>query len=165
MIKAGQIVLLDGGTTAVQLACALPQGMAITVVTHSPEVAVELAGHPLVEVVMLGGKLFRHSMVNMGATTLEDARRIQADIYFMGVTGVHTEFGLTTGDFEEAALKRALHRQAAETVVLASSEKLGAASPYLITSLQDISSLVLSPATAKTVADSFEKMGVSIAYG
>lgn len=164
MIKAGQIVLLDGGTTAVQLAHALPQGMAITVVTHSPEVAVELAGHPLVEVVMLGGKLFRHSMVNMGATTLDEARRIQADIYFMGVTGVHPELGLTTGDFEEAALKRALHRQAAETVVLASSEKLGAASPYLIAQLQDISSLVLPPVTSKAIGDSFEKIGVSIVY-
>lgn len=164
MVKAGQIVLLDGGTTAVQLARALPQGLTITVVTHSPEVAVELGAHPAIDVVMLGGKLFRHSMVNMGASTLVEARHIQADIYFMGVAGVHAELGLTTGDFEEASIKRALHKQAAETVVLASSEKLGAVSPYFVAHLQDISTLILSPVASQAAGDALQRAGLSIVY-
>jgi DeoR/GlpR family transcriptional regulator of sugar metabolism len=66
------------------------------------------------------------------------------DVYFMGVTGVHLQAGLTTGDYEEAALKRALHAQAAETVVLTSPEKLGAVSPYVIAPLSAISILGLN---------------------
>ena len=85
---------------------------------------------------MLGGRLFRHSMVNVGAAVIDAAQRLRADIYFMGVTGVHPQAGLSTGDAEEAAVKRALHERAAETVVLASSEKLMAASPFLVTALQ-----------------------------
>ena len=70
----------------------------------------------------------------------------------MGVTGVHVRSGLSTGDFEEAAVKRALHERAAETVVLASGEKLGAASMFAIAPLSEIATLVMPRGTpAKTV--------------
>ena len=47
-------------------------------------------------------------MVNVGAALIDAAARLRADAYFMGVTGVHPKEGLTTGDGEEAAVKRAL---------------------------------------------------------
>jgi Transcriptional regulators of sugar metabolism len=78
-----------------------------TIVTHSPTIAVELVRHPNVEVVILGGRLFKHSVVAVGAALVEAASRIRADTYFMGVTGVHAEAGLSTGDLEEADVKRA----------------------------------------------------------
>jgi DeoR/GlpR family transcriptional regulator of sugar metabolism len=56
---------------------------------------------------------------------------------------VHPDAGLSTGDAEEAAVKRALHERAAETIVLASVEKLMAASPFLVTSLSEISLLMV----------------------
>ena len=142
MIQKGQVVLLDGGTTAVQVARHIPQHLQATVVTHSPSVAVELAQHQKIEVIVIGGKLFKHSVVAMGVMALEQIVRIRADIYFMGVTGVHPEAGLTTGDFEEAAIKQALSRSAAETIVLASAEKMGAASAYLVMPLADLSGLI-----------------------
>ena len=125
MIRDGQIVIVDGGTTAVQLARQLPSQLKATIVTHSPSVAVELANHPNVEVILIGGKLFKHSVVTMGTAALEALKHIRAEIYFMGVTGVHPERGLTTGDLEEAFMKKALSDRAAETVVLASNEKIG----------------------------------------
>jgi DeoR/GlpR family transcriptional regulator of sugar metabolism len=143
MIRSNQVVILDGGTTALQVARQLVPDLHATIVTHSPTVAVEAAKHPYVDIIMLGGRLFRHSMVNVGAAVIDAASRLRADIYFMGVTGVHPEAGLSTGDAEEAAVKRALHERAAETIVLASAEKLMAASPFLVTSLTDISLLVV----------------------
>lgn len=53
--------------------------------------------------------------------------RIRADLYFMGVTGIHVKAGLSTGDLEESHMKRALMASAAETHVLASAEKIVAA--------------------------------------
>eukprot|EP01030_Chromulinospumella_sphaerica_P013915 gene13915-13702_t len=126
LVQPGQVVILDGGTTSLQVVQHLPLTLRATVVTHSPTIAVALAGHAQIEVLMLGGRLFRHSMVNVGASVVEAAARLRADLYLMGVTGVHAQAGLTTGDFEEAAVKRALHERAAETVVLASADKLGA---------------------------------------
>ena len=122
MVQPGQVVILDGGTTAVQIARHFPAELRATVVTHSPTIAVELVGHRNIEVILIGGKLFKHSVVSVGAPAIEAISRIHADAYFMGVTGIHPEIGLTTGDFEEAHVKRALSASAAETIVLGSSK-------------------------------------------
>jgi DeoR/GlpR family transcriptional regulator of sugar metabolism len=53
-----------------------------------------------------------------------------------------SQAGLTTGDFEEAAIKRALSRAAAETHVLASQEKWNVASPYLILDLTEVTGII-----------------------
>ena len=162
MVKDGQLVILDGGTTAAQLARHLPTTPRATIVTHSPTVAVELARHPHLEIIMLGGRLFRHSMVNVGASVVEAASRYRADLYFMGVTGVHAEAGLSTGDFGEAAVKRALHGCAAEAVVLASHEKLGAASAFVVAPLREISTLVVASGTAAKSLRPFRAAGVAV---
>lgn len=152
LIKPGQVVMLDGGTTAIQLARHLPADLRATVITHSPNVAVELAAHPHVDIIVLGGRLFRHSMVNVGASVIEAASRYRADLFFLGVTGVHPQAGLSTGDAEEADVKRALHARAAETIVLASSEKLLSASAFVVAPMNALSLLVVPDDTpAKTI--------------
>ena len=162
MVKPGQVVFVDGGTTAVQLARQLPASLRATVVTHSPSVAVELAAHAHVDVVLIGGRLFKHSVVAVGAAAVDAIARIHADTYFMGVTGVHATAGLTTGDMEEAAVKRALMAAASETVVLASSEKLGAASPYVINPVASAAvALVAADAPARALA-ALRKAGLRI---
>jgi DeoR/GlpR family transcriptional regulator of sugar metabolism len=135
MIEPGQIVIIDGGTISGELVKHIPRTLAATVVTHSPTVAVALAGHPSIDVIMIGGMLYKHSIVNVGAAAIEAMSHINADIYFMGVTGVHPTAGLSTGDLEEAYVKRALVERSAETVVLASMEKLNSASAYAMGNL------------------------------
>jgi DeoR/GlpR family transcriptional regulator of sugar metabolism len=63
MVRPGQIVFLDGGTTTAQMARHLPANLEATVVTHSPTVATELINHPGVTVELVGGRLFKHSVV------------------------------------------------------------------------------------------------------
>jgi DeoR/GlpR family transcriptional regulator of sugar metabolism len=162
MIRPNQVVILDGGTTALQVARHLAPNLRATIVTHSPTVAVEAAKHPFVDIIMLGGRLFRHSMVNLGAAVIDAASHLRADIYFMGVTGVHPDAGLSTGDAEEAAVKRALHERAAETVVLASAEKLMAASPFVVTSLAEITLLVVPPRTPDRIVRALRAGGIKV---
>ena len=97
---------------------------------------------------MLGGRIYKHSAVACGAATAEAAARITADLFFLGVTGVHADAGLTTGDAEEAAMKRTLAGRAAETYVLASAEKLGAISPYKVLDLSDVTGVVTDSVVA-----------------
>ena len=162
LIRPGQVVILDGGTTALQVARQLAPGLRATVVTHSPPVAVELARHPGIEILVLGGRLFRHSMVNVGADVIAAASRLRADLFFLGVTGVHPEAGLSTGDAEEAAVKRALHARAAETVVLASPEKLMAASPFVVAPLAAASLVVVARATPVHILRALRAGGVTL---
>lgn len=143
MIRNGQVVILDGGTTALQVARNLPRNLQATIVTHSARTALELVEHPNVEVILIGGRLFKHSIVSVGAAAVEAIKHVRADLFFMGVTGVHPDAGLSTGDLEEAYVKLVLLKQAAETFVLASHEKLGAASQYVIAPLTDVSGLIV----------------------
>jgi DeoR/GlpR family transcriptional regulator of sugar metabolism len=162
LVRPGQVVILDGGTTTAQLARHLPRDLAATVVTHSPGIAVELAEHSQIELILLGGRLFRHSMVAVGASTIEAASRVRADLYFMGVTGVHPKAGLSTGDYEEACVKRALHARAAETIVMASSEKLGAASAHVVVTAAEITTLLLAPEAPPALSRAFAELGVAV---
>ena len=162
MVRPGQVVILDGGTTAVQIARHFPPALNATIVTHSPTIAVELVEHPSIEVILIGGKLFKHSVVAVGAPAIESIGRIRADTYFMGVTGIHAEAGLTTGDFEEAHVKRALSASAAETIVLASSEKLNAVSPYVIAPLSAITGMIVAAAVKSRTLAPFSRLGITI---
>ncbi|KFI05447.1 DeoR/GlpR family DNA-binding transcription regulator [Massilia sp. BSC265] len=162
LIAPGQIVILDGGTTCAELARSLPRDMPLTVVTHSPTIAVALAEHEKIEVVLIGGRLFRHSMVAVGAAALEALSHVRADLYFMGVTGVHADAGFSTGDFEEAYIKRALSSHAAETVVLASSEKLGVASAYKIGGLGMATSLVVDGEPPHELGAALKGAGITV---
>ncbi|MFO1026756.1 MAG: DeoR/GlpR family DNA-binding transcription regulator [Acetobacteraceae bacterium] len=162
LVRPGQVVFVDGGTTAVQLARHLPPDLRATVVTHSPSIAVALVDHPTVEVELIGGRLFKHSIVTTGAAAIEAIARIRADLFFMGVTGVHPEAGLTTGDAEEAAVKRALARQSAETVVLASAEKIGAASRYLVLPVAEVSTIVIESRLPQVAASAYTTLGVRL---
>src|SRR5512139_1139050 len=87
LVRPGSTVLLDGGTTALAVARALPPDLAATIVTHSPTVAAALVDHPTVEVYVLGGRLFKHSAVTSGAAAVEAAQQVQADVFLLGVTG------------------------------------------------------------------------------
>jgi DeoR/GlpR family transcriptional regulator of sugar metabolism len=162
MIQSGQVVILDGGTTSSEIARHLSPDLCATVVTHSPTIALELVPHKTVEVILLGGRLFKHSVVAVGAACFEAIGKVRADIFFMGVTGVHPEAGLTTGDFEEAAIKRALSRAAAETYVLASAEKLNAASPYLVTGLAEVSGIITERGVDRAVLEPYAELGITV---
>ena len=100
LIQPGQVVIVDGGTTTATMIGFLPADLSCTVVTHSPGIAVALVDHPRIEVILLGGRVFKHSVVAVGAETLAGMARINADLFFMGVTGVHPRAGFTTGDYE-----------------------------------------------------------------
>ncbi|HYW57511.1 MAG TPA: DeoR/GlpR family DNA-binding transcription regulator [Polaromonas sp.] len=162
MVRPGQVVIIDGGTTALEMVRHLPEDLHATVFTHSPAVAIALARCPHIVIQLIGGRLFRHSMVTMGAGLMEQLSGLRVDVFFMGATGLHAGAGVTTGDAEEAAVKRALHRCAAETVLLASGEKLGAASACRIMALADVSAVVVRKGASTAWIRSAKRAGVRV---
>ena len=162
LVRPGQTVALDGGTTALQVARHLPADLRATVVTHSPTIAVELANHPSVEVVIIGGRLFKHSVVATGAAAHEAIAQVSVEVFFMGVTGIQPETGLTTGDADEAAIKRAWSRRAAETYVLGTAEKLGAASPFEVVPLSAVTAVLTDTSAPARAVGELRDAGVDV---
>ncbi|MFB7978471.1 DeoR/GlpR family DNA-binding transcription regulator [Streptomyces vinaceus] len=162
LVRPGGTVILDGGTTALEVAHALPRDLACTVITHSPTVAAALLDHPQAELFLLGGRIFKHSAVACGAAAVEAAQNVSADLCLLGVTGVHPEAGLTTGDAEEAAMKRALAARAADTYVLASSEKIGTASRFRVLPWEKTSGLITDADPHDPVVEQLKALGLEI---
>ncbi|HHQ6014758.1 TPA: DeoR/GlpR family DNA-binding transcription regulator [Enterobacter hormaechei subsp. steigerwaltii] len=162
LISPGQVVIIDGGTTTSELITFLPPDLRITVVTHSPGIALGLVDHPCIEVILIGGRLYKHSIVTVCAAAIEGINNIHADLFFMGVTGVHPEAGLTTGDYEEACIKRAFSGRAAETVVLASPEKINTASAFVIGDLSLVNTLVVENTTDERWVSALKEKGVAV---
>ena len=165
LVEPGTTVLLDGGTTALAVVRALALDLSATVVTHSPTVAAALVDHRDVEVFLLGGRLFKHSLVTCGAAAVEAAQGITADLFLLGVTGVHHQAGLTTGDADEAAMKRALSRRAADTYVLASAEKIGAASRFRVLDLAEVTAVITDADPDSPAARDLADAGVALLRG
>ncbi|MEK6397952.1 MAG: DeoR/GlpR family DNA-binding transcription regulator [Terriglobus sp.] len=162
MIEPGQVVILDGGTTAREVARHLPRDLKATIVTHSPTIALELLNHASIDVILIGGRFFKHSVVAVGAAAIEAISQIHADLFFLGVTGIHPTTGLTTGDYEEAAIKRALSHAAAETIVLASAEKLNAASPYAVIGLDQVNGIITERSVDEELLKPYMERGMVI---
>lgn len=162
LVRPGATVLLDGGTTALEVARALPADLDATVITHSPTVAAALVEHRSVEVWVLGGRLFKHSAVTCGAAAVEAAQAVSADLFLLGVTGVHPQAGLTTGDADEAAMKRTLAGRAAETYVLASAEKLGTASRYVVLPFDQVTGVVTDAPDGDATITELGRAGVGV---
>lgn len=162
MIEPGQVVFVDGGTTALQLARSLPQDLSATIITHSPNVAMELLNHHQLDVEIVGGRLFRHSIVTCGAATIAWLDRYRPDMSFIGATGLHPEQGITTGESEEAEVKRAVIARSGSAFILASSEKFGAVSSFQIANWADIDGLIVSEEASDKASALFAHAGCEI---
>lgn len=138
-------IVLDAGTTTLAMARMLPRGSDLTVITPSPTVAVAVAEHSDARVVMIGGELSRYSMVAGGPLAMEAIQHLAADIFFLGVTGIDPVGGLTTGDLDDAATKRAIAARCTRTFVLGSEEKIGAVSRFPVIALEAVAGVITDP--------------------
>jgi DeoR/GlpR family transcriptional regulator of sugar metabolism len=165
LIHQDQVIILDGGTTPLQVAQRLPHDLRATVITHSPPIAQALAEYPAIEVILVGGKLYRHSMVTVGAATAEAFRNVRADLCFLGIYSLHPDVGISTIDLEEAYVKRTIIASSAEVVALASSEKLGTASPYIIGPVSELTHLVTDWSVSDEALAPYRALGITVVRG
>jgi DeoR/GlpR family transcriptional regulator of sugar metabolism len=125
MIKDGDTIILDAGTTIYELALAVRDRRGLTVVTNSLANVQALSDSPGVQVVLVGGALQANRRALLGPLAVSFLQAFHVDYSFLAFNGVDPKAGLTVVDFEAAAIKRAMMSRAAESVVLCDSSKLG----------------------------------------
>jgi DeoR family transcriptional regulator of aga operon len=131
MIRPGQVVILDSGTTTTAIARACRQFRSLTVITNATNIAQELAGTS-VEVLLTGGTLRKNSFSLVGPMAEESLRRLSADLLFLAVDGFDVRYGLTTPNLLEARVNRAMAEASRRTIVVCDSSKFGRRSLSLI---------------------------------
>jgi DeoR/GlpR family transcriptional regulator of sugar metabolism len=162
MVRPGQVLFIDGGTTTLEIARSLPRELRATVITVSPPVALALGEHTGIEVHLLGGRLHREAMTTVGAETVEAVRQVRADLCLLGVCSIHGEAGITTPHAEEAAIKRAMIQASAETMAVATADKLGTVSSFVVAPTERLATLVTEATVAEAVLAPFHKLKLRV---
>jgi DeoR/GlpR family transcriptional regulator of sugar metabolism len=162
LIRPGQVVILDGGTTSLAVAQHLPKDLEATVITTSPPIAVALAAYSGIEVITIGGRLYRYAMVAVGASTVAELQRVRADLCILGVLALHPEVGISVLDHEEAAVKRAMMEGAADVVAPATENKLGTVAPFIVGPTTTLTHLVTETGVSEERLTPYRTLGITI---
>ena len=130
MIRPGQMLFLDAGSTTAILAEHLAQLHGILVVTNSIDVASRIATPDSLrkrgnQVVLLGGAFGAQPPATFGTATLRDIARYRADVALLSPFGLDAEAGATSYDPNEAEIARAMFRHARQRILMADHTKLG----------------------------------------
>jgi DeoR family transcriptional regulator of aga operon len=155
MIRDGETIIIDTGSTMVALAKAMPRHLTdVAVLTNALDVAIELSLHPGMTVILTGGTVRPrvNSLVSPFGTLL--LNEINADVAFVSCTGVESEKGFTNSNWQEAEIKKAMIKAASRIIVLADHSKLKHVATARIAALDEADLLITdSGASADTIRE------------
>jgi DeoR family transcriptional regulator, aga operon transcriptional repressor len=124
MVEEGQCVMLDSGTTTTAVALALKRFSHLTVITNAVNIVMELSSTDF-ELILIGGSLRKNSFSLVGPLAEDVLAETHADILFLGVDGFDPEIGVTTPNFLESRVNRAMVKAARRVVAVCDSTKFG----------------------------------------
>lgn len=153
LLQPGQVIMIDSGTTALRVAQELPPDFRATVITNSVPVLEALSSHPGVEVIGVGGRLFKEARCTVGAQAVAEFRAVQADVCILGLNGIHPQVGLCVLEYESLWVKATMIHGARQVIAVAASDKLGTVAPFVFGPLTALTHLVTDAgATDETLA-------------
>ena len=162
LIADGDSVLLDSGTTTLQVARHINVTGSLVVVTNDVGIMNELITRESVQLVCLGGSLRRKNLSFYGAQTERALQDLHVDKLFLAADGFHIEKGITTHFEPEVLLNRRMCQAAREIIVVADSSKFGRTCLHKILEPQRISKLVTDAGIPGDVREALTRSGVEV---
>ncbi|MEN1783612.1 MAG: DeoR/GlpR family DNA-binding transcription regulator [Bacteroidota bacterium] len=142
LVKEGQVILLSGGTTNLEIARKLPPKLQLTCFTPSLPIAVQLLGNKNVEAIFIGGRLSHNSQITVGGSAINMLSEINVDICFLGTNSIHPVQGVTEFDWEIVQMKKAMIQSSRKVVSPCISEKIGTAQRYKICAVAEMDTVI-----------------------
>lgn len=164
LIRDGETVILDSGTTTVELARCIRRLdlRSINVITGALGVAAVLIDVPFVRLIMPGGILRRESNSLTGPMAEAALAKLQADRVYLGADGIDPEIGVMTPHLPEAELNAQMISISREVVVVADSSKLMRRNVSLIAKVEQLDMLITDRAAPAAAVDELRRRGVDV---
>jgi DeoR/GlpR family transcriptional regulator of sugar metabolism len=162
LLRSGQVIVLGGGTTIVQVAVAIPDELAAEVFTNSPPVAIELAPRPQLEVHLLGGRTDPERLLTLGSEPVQALRDLRADVCVISAHALDAEGGVRVCTLDEAQVLRAMIAASADVVALVTKEKLGTTAPYRVAPISELTHLVTEAVVSQETLDPYVAHGITV---
>ncbi|HEX4423949.1 MAG TPA: transcriptional repressor AgaR [Terriglobales bacterium] len=161
MVKEGQVVILDSGTTTTAIARALRNFNSLTIITNALNIAAELAGTSM-DVILTGGTLRKNSFSLVGPIAEETLSHLSADLLFLGVDGFDVQYGLSTPNLLESKVNRVMVEIARRTVAVCDSSKFGRRSLSMIVPTSSMHEVITDRAIPKSDLQALKKAGIEV---
>lgn len=161
LVKEGQCVMLDSGTTTTAVAQALKRFSRLTVITNAVNIAAELTGTDF-EVILTGGILRKNSFSLVGPLAEDMLDEMHADILFLGVDGFDVEAGVTTPNVLESRVNRAMVKAAKRVVAVCDATKFGRRSLSRIITPSAIHQVITDSSVSPAVVESLNSLGIEV---
>jgi len=165
LISDGETIALGAGTTTTQLARCIRHRKGLTIITNAINIAMELSHLPDITVSMTGGSLSGAWFALVGDVAQRNIGEIFCDKAFIGVDGAHAEHGMTTNYPDQAAIHRAMMRQARQRIVIADHRKVGIVGRSLIWSANEIDKLIVDKSTPDEAIAPFTARDIVVLRG
>lgn len=162
MVKEGQVLILDAGTTTLKCAQFLLDKTELLVITISVDIATVLCEAKGVTTLLSGGILRQSTRSLVGPKAEEFFADIRADLLFLGVSGVSAKRGLTNSNPYETGVKKAMISSAREVVVLADNTKIGNDAMECFAPLESIHCLITDDRAPEAELRAIEERGVKV---
>lgn len=162
LLHDGMYVLMGGGTTVSALVRLFPENLRLTVFTISPNIAIELIGHPNIEVFLIGGRVTAETQICLGGEVIHRLSEIRVDLLLMGTTGIDTAAGITETDIEVVQIKKAMMKAADKVAVLSISEKLGTSHRMKLCEIGELDTLITELPSDDPTIQPYARLGATI---
>lgn len=123
LVKEGETIILDSGTTTLEIAKNLPKTTAITVITNAINIVNQLGEHEHANIIIPGGVLRKKSQSLVGTTAEESFKNYHCDKLFLAVDGFDPSYGISTPNLEEAHINRVMIDISYQVIVVTDSSK------------------------------------------
>ncbi|MGA2707677.1 MAG: transcriptional repressor AgaR [Steroidobacteraceae bacterium] len=162
LIESDDSVLLDSGTTTLQVARHIDPEASLVVVTNDVGIMNELVTRERVQLVLLGGTLRRKNLSFYGTQTERTLQDMHVDKLFLAADGFDIEKGITTHFEPEALLNRMMCQAASEIIVVADSSKFGRICLHKILEPMGIAKLVTDAGIPDSAREALTRIGVEV---
>ncbi|MCY6381921.1 DeoR/GlpR family DNA-binding transcription regulator [Hoeflea prorocentri] len=163
MIEPGDTIFIDTGSTTLACAAALAEKGPLTVITNSIHIALTFdRAHNGSSVFLLGGQFSAGNGQTLGTMAVEQIGSFQADHAILTVAALNAETGAMDANFDEAQIALAMRRNARDTVIVATTAKVGRTATYRLCMLDEIDVLVSDRAPDEAFATALSKAGVEV---
>ncbi|ROU03292.1 DeoR/GlpR transcriptional regulator [Histidinibacterium lentulum] len=162
LVKDGETLILDAGTTTTEIATRLTRHADLTVITNALNIAMILGSVPGFAVHMPGGQFKPPTLSLSGDKSVEYFRDILAGRLFLATAGVDVRLGLTYPGFADLQLKEAMIRAAQHVYLVADSTKISKASFTRLGDLDLIQTFITDEGISDADARDFEARGIEV---
>nr|WP_126426172.1 DeoR/GlpR family DNA-binding transcription regulator [Brevibacillus marinus] len=163
LIQDGQCIILDGSSTALELARVLrKKQIRLTVVTNGIYTATELKENPGITVILVGGVLRIGSFSAEGTLGADILSQINVDTMFTSASGFSFADGLTDFNVYEVELKKIMVNTASRTIALLDHSKMEKSSIASFAKIHQIDTIITDDKTPRSVLEQIEKKGIKV---